>query len=184
VKSIAAIRSNPDAAAFEALAREWGNPFSFQAAGLKRLYELALTTGGPVLDLGSGLTSIVLGLAAELSGATVTALENSPEWAKRLEGALKAAKIKTVSVRLCKLQGGFYALPDDLPDAFGLVVIDGPQHLTARGQAYERLNLSGAHVVADDIRIRRIARPFDLWVLRSGRVAERCGNYAIARADV
>lgn len=185
MKAIDQIRGGKaDEEAFGALVREWGNPYSFRAGGLARLYDLASSAVKPVLDLGSGLSSIVLGLAAERSGVPVYALESSLEWATRLQGALYASDIKTVSVRLCGLAGGFYMLPDDLPKEWGLVVVDGPQDdLAARGLAYERLNLTGAHVFADDIQIRKIARPFDLWVLASVRVAERCGSYAIARAS-
>ena len=180
--AVKAIRSGKtDAATFEALVSQWGNPFSFRAGGLARLHELALKATRPILDLGAGLSSIVLGLAAEKSGVPVHSLDNAPEWAERTQQALYAHSIETVSLHLCRLSGGFYALPDALPREFGLVFIDGPQDLAGRGRAYEALNLTGADVVADDIRIREIARPFDLWVLASGRAAERCGNYAIAR---
>src|SRR5262245_40689428 len=55
--------------------------------------EEALTTEGPILECGSGLTTILLGLIAQRRGKVVWTLENSPQWAERVNKSLKKYRI-------------------------------------------------------------------------------------------
>jgi hypothetical protein len=182
---LAALRSGDDSPeAFMALWRAWGNPYSMHSLGLQRIYAEALAASSPILEMGSGLSSVVLGLAAQKSGVPVIALEESQEHADRTRDFLQHELIHTVQVHTAPLIDGWYDLPDDLPEQFGLVVIDGPQaDLRQRGQIYQRIGdrIKTATVIADDTRIHAIARPFDKWVLDSQRRAERFSHFSASR---
>jgi hypothetical protein len=182
---VAALRAGNDSwETFNALFNAWGNrTYSLKPVVLQRLYRIGLTVPLPILDIGSGLSTIVAAVAAERAGIEVHALESGEAYVPRLQNMLEALNIGGVSVHLCETRDGWYAIPQDLPDAFGLVVVDGPMELANRGLVYDLLadRLASACVIADDINIRSIAQPFNRWTLAAGRVAERFGSYAVAR---
>jgi hypothetical protein len=86
---------------------------------------------GPILECGSGLSTIVGGVIAQRHGNIVWALEHNPVWGARIQQALDAYSI--TSVRLCvnplRDYGAFtwYAPPlAEMPESFALVLCDGP----------------------------------------------------------
>src|SRR5207249_2217730 len=119
----------------------WGNDRC--AADLDFLSEvarLAAVTLGPVLECGSGLTTLLLGALAGRRGVEVWALEHEPEWRRRVAAALRDHKAGQVYLWFSPLSdyGEFvwYAAPLPLmPDAFRLVVCDGPPRLPATTSA-------------------------------------------------
>lgn len=176
-------RGDTSLEAFVGLWREWGNPFSLNPYALRAAFLEALAASCPILELGSGLSTAVLGLAAERSGVPVFTLEESPSYASLTRDFIERESL-AVRLHLSVLTDGWFQLPADLPHSFGLVVVDGPQaDLAQRGQLYARLadRIKAATVIADDIRIHAIARPFDRWVLTNHRRAERFTNFAISR---
>lgn len=54
---------------------------------------------GPILEWGSGLSTVLLGLAAQRQGNTVWSLEHDPLWAGRVASTLD--RYGVTSVRLC-----------------------------------------------------------------------------------
>ena len=118
----------------------WGNDRC--AADLDFLSEvarLAAVTLGPVLECGSGLTTLLLGALAGRRGVEVWALEHEPEWRRRVAASLRDHKAGQVYLWFSPLSdyGEFvwYAAPLPLmPDAFRLVVCDGPPADTRGGR--------------------------------------------------
>lgn len=168
---------------FGALADAWGNKsHSLRPAALQVLYRHAVELSRPVLDIGSGLSTIVAAVAAERSGVPVYALENDLEQWERVNAALDMLQLKA-GLYLCPMStvDRWYQVPADLPGAFGLVVVDGPMDLPNRGRVYGSIDLTGAVVIADDMHHPQIARPFDRWVLETGRTVERFENFAVAK---
>lgn len=166
------------------LAQAWGNTsHSLRPAALQRLHRLTLAATLPVLDVGSGLSTIIAAVAAEKSAVPVFALESDKGYLAKLDAILAHLGL-TVELRYCAMVGGWYAVPDDLPESFAVVNVDGPQDLPRRGLVYQILadRIAGAHVIADDISFRPIAIPFNRWNLATGRVAERFGSFAVSRA--
>jgi hypothetical protein len=91
----------------------------------------ARAADGPILECGSGLSTILLGLVAQKNSNKVWSLEHSPFWAKRVRSTLKRYNIE--SVELCEANlrdyGPFwwYDPPKDrMPKDFSVVVCDGP----------------------------------------------------------
>src|SRR5881296_3729307 len=80
----------PTREALVRLREAWGNP-SF-AAKLEYLEEVArrgASVGGPILECGSGLTTLLLGLVAVRRGVDVWTLEHLPDWHDRVAQDLK-----------------------------------------------------------------------------------------------
>jgi hypothetical protein len=118
----------------------WGNEgYSALDEYLAVCINRALTTVGPTLECGSGLSTILLGSIAKKRGQGYWALENSPQWAKKVQSYLD--KYKLDNVVLCskplKDYGDFcwYDVPlKSMPDRYFLVVCDGPPGDTKGGR--------------------------------------------------
>ena len=139
----------------------WGNEgFSAKYDYLEEVITRASTTKGPILECGSGLTSILLGLMAGRRGVETWSLEHIPEWHARLGTILQQHRIQGVNLCLAPLREyeGFswYDPPlNALPNNFSLVVCDGPPGSTLGGR-YGLLPLissrlsAGALILLDD----------------------------------
>jgi hypothetical protein len=121
------------------LIRGWNNEgYSANDEFLVASLRNALEKKGPILECGSGLTTILLGLVADSLGCEVWSLEHSPEWAGRVRKKLDKYRIRSVRLCVCPLKpfSGFswYGVPlQPMPD-FSLVVCDGPPADTPGGR--------------------------------------------------
>jgi predicted O-methyltransferase YrrM len=89
----------------------------------------ALPEGATILECGSGLTTIALGLA----GRDVLTMEESPEYAERTQAALKECGL-IGDIRISPMNCRWYEMKlDGL--AADMIVIDGPR----RGEGVDRL---------------------------------------------
>ncbi|MGI9067138.1 MAG: hypothetical protein ACR2HX_12140 [Pyrinomonadaceae bacterium] len=132
----------------------WGNE-SFAAAYdyLEEVIHRASITTGPILECGSGLTSVLLGLIAGRRGVETWSLEHTPEWHARLERILLKERIPGVHLCFAPLReyDGFswYDPPlATLPNNFSLVVCDGPPGTTPGGR-YGLMPLLSNHLVPE-----------------------------------
>jgi len=139
----------------------WGNEgWSASNEYLLSCLQVACASHGPILECGSGLTTILLGVIAQSTGNTVWTLEHNQMWYERVNRYIR--KFKILSVRLCfsplKDFGDFswYSAPlDQMPDKFVMVVCDGPPGHT-RGGRYGLLPIMkqklkpGATILLDD----------------------------------
>jgi hypothetical protein len=127
-------------AVFDDLVYGWGNEgWSAQREYLVACVDCALRTSGPILECGSGLTTMVLGIIAQQRGLSVWALEHLPTWGKRVEGYLSRYRIGSVRMHIAPLRryDGFdwYAPPlGEMREPFGLVACDGPPSATLGGR--------------------------------------------------
>ena len=128
------------------------------AANLEYFEEVAKTSAsseGPILECGSGATTILLGLLCGRRGVEVWSLEHSVEWQKRVTDALTRHHISGVRVCFSPLveYGEFdwyYAPLAEMPDEFSFVVCDGPPG-TTKGGRYGLLPLVGNRLPAGSI---------------------------------
>ena len=117
-----------DSALLEDLVYGWGNHHWSVASA-----------NGPILECGSGLSTILIGILAQQARLTVWSLEHEPTYAAHVQKYLD--KYRVNSVRLCvaplKQYGDFdwYAPPlASMPGDFALVVCDGPPGSTRGGR--------------------------------------------------
>lgn len=148
----------PSPRAIQRLAMGWGNP-SYRAgtAYVLEVLNYAATSRGPILECGSGLTTLALGLTAAVT-APVWSLEHHPEWADRIRRRLEilGATGPTVLTAPLRAYGDieWYEVPSELPDRLDLVICDGPPGITPGGRwgLWEVLGarLQTAIVIMDD----------------------------------
>jgi predicted O-methyltransferase YrrM len=129
---------------------------------------------GPVLECGSGLSTLVIGYLVGKQQREVWSLEHHPEWHERISGAIQRYHVP--GVRLCHAPmrdyEGFrwYDPPlATLPAKFNLVVCDGPPGgryglLPVLGDLLER----GAVILFDDARMPGQPEVLERWAAESG----------------
>jgi hypothetical protein len=116
----------------EELVAAWGNPsYSGDAGYLLHLGRLIRSGSGPVLDCGSGLSTLVAAKLAARRGEMVWSLEQHREWYEHLAGVVRGLGIGNVRLWYAPLRPFadfvWYDLEGrSLPPRFGLVACDGP----------------------------------------------------------
>jgi predicted O-methyltransferase YrrM len=103
---------------------------------LAACHEMARTARGPILECGSGLSTLVMGLAARGTGRLIYSLENDIEWLRRV--GVWCDRYGLYNVRLVfspliptdekdPMSPTWYGVvPSQLPAKFDGVLIDGP----------------------------------------------------------
>jgi hypothetical protein len=130
----------PDSGVLAELIAAWGNTgWSAQDEYLRQCITHALAASGPTLECGSGLSTLLLGVAAARRGHQHFALEHMPAWGDKVSAAALRHRIHAVLVCDAPLKSyaGFVwydvsAL--SLPPAFSMVVCDGPPADTPGGR--------------------------------------------------
>jgi hypothetical protein len=146
----------PPREVLESLQLGWGNEgFAAQTEYLAEVARRSATTAGPILECGSGLTTILMGLMAGRRGVETWSLEHIPDWSARVVQSLKQFKIPHAQVRHALLRDydGFswYDVPlTELPKEFQLVICDGPPGATHGGR-YGLLPVLGARLPAGSV---------------------------------
>jgi hypothetical protein len=137
---------------FRALHAAWGSPYALRPLSLLLAYKLALRSQGTVLETGSGLSTLVLAVAAGRAGRSVTAIECEDVHAKRTQEALDEIGLSNVKLLQCPLgKSGFYALPS--LSTFGMLLHDGPMTGHGRTEGLRALApyVKGARILVDDV---------------------------------
>ena len=139
----------------------WSNEgFSANLEYLEIVAEHAATTEGPVLECGSGVTTILMGILCGKRNIAVWSLEHYDEWRQRVSGVLSDNDIAGVHVCAAPLiEYGEFVWYDPpltkMPEAFSLVICDGPPG-TTKGGRYGLLPVldkrlpPGATILLDD----------------------------------
>jgi hypothetical protein len=150
----------------------WGNEsFAARTDYLEEIAIRAVSTEGPILECGSGLTTILLGWLAGRRGIETWSLEHLPEWHAQMTWTLGRYRIPNAHICFAPLRDyiGFnwYDAPlANLPDRFALIICDGPPGTTP-GNRYGLLPLlsdrltAGSLILLDDAN-----RPGEAEVLR------------------
>jgi hypothetical protein len=139
----------------------WGNEgFAARTDYLEEVAQRAATVTGPILECGSGLSTIILGCLAGRRGIKTWSLEHVPEWRDRVVEIIQKYQIPHVNLCLAPLRDydgyAWYEPPlEKLPASFELVICDGPPGTTS-GNRYGLLPLlrerlgPGAVILLDD----------------------------------
>jgi glycosyltransferase involved in cell wall biosynthesis len=150
----------------------WANDgFAARIDLLTEVATRAVNTRGPILECGSGMTTLLMGLLAGRRGVKTYSFEHIDEWRTRVLNALEHFEIPNVEILSTPLRDfdGFswYDAPlAELPTSFDLVICDGPPGETLGGR-YGLLPLmrarlgKGAVILLDDAE-----RPGEVEVLQ------------------
>jgi Methyltransferase domain len=117
----------------------WGNAWSAETGFLLTMASAAIDEPGPILECGSGLTTLVLAALRHDRSESVFSLEHDPDWFRFLASRLRRYGLEAnAKVHLAPLRdfGGFewYDVSGlELPSV-SLVVCDGPPNSTRGGR--------------------------------------------------
>ena len=118
----------------------WGNSsWSALDEYLRVGIEHVLKTEEPILECGTGLSTLLFGVVAQRRGVEYWALEHLPEWSEKIGHHLARYNVSAVEVstRPLRAYAGFtwYDPPlHEMPRRFSLVICDGPPSRTAGGR--------------------------------------------------
>lgn len=105
----------------------WGNPgWTVRPSFLDAMPELLSETNGPILDLGSGLTTALA--SALVPSRTVWSLDQNVDWVRIMQRRLGSVNVRLLHAPLREYDGFlWYDIRDmPLPSYFDLVICDGP----------------------------------------------------------
>lgn len=141
----------PDRHQLSELIEGWSNEgYVANLEYLEAVAKCSVNTSGPVLECGSGATTILLGILCGRRDVEVWSLENSVEWQERVTEALKSNGVSGVHVCSAPLiEYGDFVWYDpplaQMPKEFSLVICDGPPG-TTRGGRYGLLPVMGNRI--------------------------------------
>jgi hypothetical protein len=116
----------------------WANPNSADVEYLGAVANAAATTDGAILECGSGLSTVVVGVIATRKGRKFTSLEHSAWWSRSVRASLKLAGASGADYQVKPLRSyeGFeWYDPQNVDGDITLVICDGPP-ATSRGGRY------------------------------------------------
>jgi len=157
----------------------WGNEgWSAKEEYIKEILRHAYDGTGPILECGSGLSTILCGRVADKVGREIWTLEHMPFYADLVNRTLKRYRIKAVRFHVKDLKdyGSFswYDPPlEKMPRDFSMVVCDGPPGETPGGRygflpvMKEHLE-SGCVILLDDANRSSEAEILSLWAEQMG----------------
>jgi hypothetical protein len=118
----------------------WGNEsWSSGEEYLLGCLEQAQASRGPILECGSGLSTLLVGAVVQKSGNVLHSLEHQPAWGNRVAKLLKRYGIKSVHLYVHPLKAytdfTWYEPPSGTAsDQYAMVVCDGPPGATRGGR--------------------------------------------------
>ncbi|HJZ79755.1 MAG TPA: glycosyltransferase family 2 protein [Pyrinomonadaceae bacterium] len=118
----------------------WANDgFAARIDFLTEVARQAVSTSEPILECGSGLTTLLMGLLAGRRGIEVYSLEHIDEWHARVSEAVVQFEIPNVRILLTPIRdfegyAWYDACLNELPQRFGLAICDGPPGETQGGR--------------------------------------------------
>lgn len=155
-----------------------GNRYAALPDGLQLLVGLARQSQLPILEIGSGLSTIVMAAATEQK---IWAVEHGEEYAEALETMTASAGIGNVMLVTAPLVDGWYDLdPTELPKSFGLACVDGPPRQAGdRMKFFDRFGDDCKVIFCDDADDRSYRQKLTEWAKSRGREIQIDGRCAV-----
>ncbi len=165
----------------------WGNEmWSALDEYLVACIRHALVTRGPILECGSGLTTVLVGAVAQRRGLKMWSLEHEVEWAARVRSILTRYRIDSVVVCDQPLTDygkySWYQAPmESMPDSFDLVICDGPPAVTKGGRyglapLFKDRFKPGCIILLDDAWREEEQQIAERWESELGASSNLCGS--------
>jgi hypothetical protein len=161
---------------WEVISERSDNPWAAPAALMPYAWEMAKSAKGAVLETGSGLTTVIMGM----TGAKVHALEHSLFYYRKTKALLERYGLDNVRLYYAPLreETDWYTVPASLPLSFDLLVCDGPPRLHGDRTALWRQvgdSIKDADWLIDDVDGNAA------FYEQNGRKAELIGRFAVVR---
>lgn len=171
---VALRRGDPSPSDFLALWQKWNNPYSAGVDLLATCYDIAKEMRGPILETGSGLSTLVMALANP--NVTIHVLEHDAVWASALKQTCAKYGVINVEMHYAPLtdyfgEGRWYNV-NTLPCVpFSLVLCDGPPRaISKRSLLFDKLGHQIVHsiVLMDDADDEAALEPIEKWSASRG----------------
>jgi predicted O-methyltransferase YrrM len=144
------------------------------ASGLAKASQL------PILEMGSGLSTIVLAASTEQQ---VWAVEHDPRYAADIEEMAGQAGVKNIALASAGLKDGWYDLEAEMPSLpaqFGLAFVDGPPRVHGtRMKFFETFGHRCEVILCDDADDAAYAKKLKAWAEANGRKYQSDGRAAV-----
>lgn len=118
----------PDEETFRTIADCYGNkPWALSAEGLHTVWRMAINlhAGQTILECGSGVSTLVLAMAARKVGARLVVFEQLGEWAEKTNAVLGTHGLEA-AIEVRQIKDSWYDTARLEPLGADLVIIDGP----------------------------------------------------------
>lgn len=170
--------------------RYYANPFAMSAAGMKEVYDRALEAKGPILEVGSGITTIIAGIACQRTGQMVHALEHDIEWFGAVRNFIQLWKVKAIALYYAPLQEYpivdehhkgrnifWYEIDESLPQRFSLAILDGPPRRYGREGVFKLVmdRIKRATWVVDDTDDPGVLAMLNKYAEEHGKIVKDIG---------
>mgnify|MGYP001615273312 CR=1 FL=1 len=162
---------------FEEAFRALGNKWAASADVLQVAVGLARASEGPVLEIGSGLSTI----AMAATGAKVWCIEHDPHYAEKLEHMAALAGVgSNITLVTAELKDGWYDIVDELPESFGMAFVDGPpRKLGDRLKFFDKFGERCKVILYDDASDVNIGPRITAWAKAQGREVQKDGRAGV-----
>lgn len=155
------------AEAVKYIANNWGA--SLDVLSLSVL--LARKATGPILETGSGLTTIMM--AAARPDLTVWVIEHDKHFEWKLEQMAREAGVSNIAIVSSPIRNGWYDIGEDraaMPDHFSVALVDGPPRLDGdRMKFFDVFGDCVDVVLADDADDRGYEKKLSDWASSNGK---------------
>ena len=161
-------QGSEDMALLSEALRHLGNPYGALLDVLSLCVLMARKADGPILETGSGLSTILM--AAANPDQEVYCIEHDPGWAKQLEVMAYKAGTSNIAIVSCSIRDGWYHVTDELPERFALALNDGPpRSIGNRMEFFERFGGRCETIIVDDADDPDYADAITAWASKNGR---------------
>ncbi len=164
---------------YNELFKACGNPYAADAGVLALLAGVGRKCRGPIIETGSGLSSVVLGA---VSDSQVYSLEHSSVWAAQTVALCEEAGVGNVGVCYAPMRDLWYDVDAfDLPAKFALGFCDGPpRSFGTRMRFFEVLAPRCSAIIVDDATADMgYLRQVQEWADANGRTLQLFGRAAL-----
>jgi hypothetical protein len=145
----------PSVPALMFFALAWGNlGYGGTVRLLRHVCRLVKRCAGrPILECGSGASTVLAGILGERYRCRLVSLEHDPGWADHVDGVLRRFRVTRADLHLAPLRSygdfSWYTYPDVVrEETFAAVVCDGPPAAT-RGGRFGLLPVAGPSLSPD-----------------------------------
>lgn len=152
--------------------KAYGNPWAADREILRLAVGLVRSASGPILEVGSGLSTVLMAAAAPAQ--RVWCLEHAPEYAARTEALARQAGVDNIAIVTSPIgPGGWYELGDDLaalPERFAFAFVDGPPRVFGgRMGFFTALGARAETILCDDTDDPDYLAAIGGWAAAQGR---------------
>ncbi len=162
---------------FSEVLKAEGNPFSALEDVLMMCALLGHKADGPIIETGSGLTSLVL---AASTNEKVYCLEHDKYWAEKIEKLAEESNLDNLEIKLCDIENDWYKVPD-LPKDFSVGLNDGPPRTVGSRMGFFDYFGNTKSIIVDDADDPGYGKVLKEWCSKNNRKIDFIERSALIR---